>query len=117
MVAPNLQAIVFNLIFDNLASTTKCLAHTLLHKMVEQSTNIVMWWRSCSPLSLSTFLLGIGLDAFSTTTYVINRLPMPVLGGLSPFEVLFDDPVVEPLQLLWNRFMPPLHQLLLPLIP
>ena len=40
MAAPNLQATVFNLIFDNFASTTKCL------------------------------------------------VPMPVLGGLSPFEVL-----------------------------
>ncbi|KAA8530729.1 hypothetical protein F0562_005337 [Nyssa sinensis] len=28
------------------------------------------------------------VDAFSTATYIINRLPMPVLGGLSPFEVL-----------------------------
>ena len=29
------------------------------------------------------------VDAFSTATYIINRLPLPVLGGLSPFEVLF----------------------------
>ena len=32
------------------------------------------------------------VDAFSTATYIINRLPMPVLGGLSPFEVLFGKP-------------------------
>ncbi|RVW83898.1 Retrovirus-related Pol polyprotein from transposon RE1 [Vitis vinifera] len=36
------------------------------------------------------------IDAFSTTTYIINQLPMPILGGLSPFEVLSDDSVVEP---------------------
>ncbi|RVW98311.1 Retrovirus-related Pol polyprotein from transposon RE1 [Vitis vinifera] len=29
------------------------------------------------------------VDAFSTATYIINRLLLPVLGGLSPFEVLF----------------------------
>ena len=28
------------------------------------------------------------VNAFSTVTYIINRLPMPVLSGLSPFEVL-----------------------------
>ena len=32
------------------------------------------------------------VDAFSTTTYIINRLPMPVLGGLSLFEVLSGKP-------------------------
>jgi hypothetical protein len=28
------------------------------------------------------------VDAFSTTTYIINRLPTPFLGDLSPFEIL-----------------------------
>ena len=32
------------------------------------------------------------IDAFSTTTYIINQLPMPILGGLSPFEVLSGKP-------------------------
>ena len=32
------------------------------------------------------------VDAFSIATYIINRLPMPVLGGLSPFEVLSGKP-------------------------
>ena len=32
------------------------------------------------------------VDAFSTTTYIISRLSMPVLGGLSPFEVLSGKP-------------------------
>ena len=32
------------------------------------------------------------LSSFSTTTYIINRLPMPVLGGLSLFEVLSGKP-------------------------
>ncbi|RVW84000.1 hypothetical protein CK203_047314 [Vitis vinifera] len=62
MAVPNLQATVFNLIFNNLASTTKCLAHTLLPKMVELSANIVMS-RKLALLSffIPTFLLGIGL--------------------------------------------------------
>ena len=29
------------------------------------------------------------VDTFSTTTYIINQLPMPVPGGLLPLEVLF----------------------------
>ena len=29
------------------------------------------------------------VDAFNTATYIINQLPMHVLGSLSPFEVLF----------------------------
>ena len=28
------------------------------------------------------------VDAFSTTTYIINRLPTQLLGGLSPFDIL-----------------------------
>ena len=32
------------------------------------------------------------VDAFSTATYIINRLPMPVLSGISPFEVLSSKP-------------------------
>lgn len=28
------------------------------------------------------------VDTFSTATYIINRLPTPLLGGLSPFEIL-----------------------------
>lgn len=38
----SLPAIDSNLIFDNLVSITKCLARTLLPKMVELSANIVM---------------------------------------------------------------------------
>ncbi|RVW65075.1 hypothetical protein CK203_034873 [Vitis vinifera] len=62
MAVPNLQATIFNLIFNNLASTTKCLAHTLLPKMVELSANIVMS-RKLALISffIPTFLLGIGL--------------------------------------------------------
>ena len=29
------------------------------------------------------------VDAFSTATYIINRLPTPLLGGKSPFELLY----------------------------
>ncbi|RVW88503.1 Retrovirus-related Pol polyprotein from transposon RE2 [Vitis vinifera] len=32
------------------------------------------------------------VDAFSTTTYIINQLPMPVLSGFSHFEVLSGKP-------------------------
>ena len=32
------------------------------------------------------------VDAFNTTTYIINRLSMPVLGGFSHFEVLSGKP-------------------------
>ena len=62
MVVSNLQAIGFNLIFNNLASTTKYLVCTLLPKMVELNINIVMW-RKRVLLSFFTpmFLLSIGL--------------------------------------------------------
>ena len=33
------------------------------------------------------------VDAFSTTTYIINQLPMPVLNGFSHFEVLSGKPL------------------------
>ena len=29
------------------------------------------------------------VNAFSTTAYIINRLPTPLLGGKSPFELLY----------------------------
>lgn len=32
------------------------------------------------------------VDAFSTATFIINRLPTPFLDGCSPFEVMFDKP-------------------------
>ncbi|RVW27054.1 hypothetical protein CK203_096731 [Vitis vinifera] len=62
------------------------------------------------------------VDAFNTTTYIINRLSMPVLGGLSHFEVLSglyypslsfceDDSAVEPLQVSLLLSSPRLLQL------
>lgn len=33
-------------------------------------------------------------DAFFTATFVINRLPLKVLSGLSPHEKLFETPLV-----------------------
>ena len=32
------------------------------------------------------------IDAFSTAAYIINRLPTPLLGGKSPFELLYGSP-------------------------
>ncbi|RVW29453.1 Retrovirus-related Pol polyprotein from transposon RE1 [Vitis vinifera] len=37
----------------------------------------------------SHFSLRFWVDAFSTATYIINRLPTPLLGGKSPFELLY----------------------------
>jgi hypothetical protein len=33
--------------------------------------------------------LRFWVDAFSTTIFIINRLPIPTLDGLSPFEILY----------------------------
>ncbi|RVW73295.1 Retrovirus-related Pol polyprotein from transposon RE1 [Vitis vinifera] len=50
------------------------------------------------------------VDAFSTATYIINRLPTPLLGGKSPFELLYGySPHYENFHPFGCRVYPCLH--------
>lgn len=102
MVEPNLETIVFVIFLRKIAHTTIYLApYSATKRRAERKhyhiieTGLTMLFNASAPA-----------NAFTSATYIINRLPSKILAHKSPFEMFHSPPNYDVLRVFGCRAFP-----------